>query len=68
MEKNNPTLLIASDGLWDGKYKDSAKVVKMALSFCQDNLDFLCEKVAEEGKENYGMSLKDDITVIIVSL
>jgi serine/threonine protein phosphatase PrpC len=71
VDNSDLKLLIASDGLWNGIYKDTTKVVEMILSLPQDDLTTLCTTIAEKGRENYGgnsIYSKDDITVILVSL
>lgn len=63
----NLTLLIASDGLWEGKYEKSNTVMNMILTLPQ-GLDTICNSIAMEGRRNYGSYGQDDITVIIVRL
>lgn len=57
----NLRLLIASDGLWEGKYKISSIVARMATNLS-------CNEIAKEGRCNYASPLPDDITVIVVNL
>ena len=76
-------LLLASDGLWNDKYKDSLNVIKMiamteekseteqlSVNFKQQikgDLKQLCHKITQKGYQNYD-GWKDDITVIIAHI
>lgn len=61
------TLLIASDGLWAGKYESSQEVINMIMKLPQDDI---CDLIAKEAKRNYPTNdyYKDDVTVIMFKL
>lgn len=68
-EIDSGTLLLATDGLWDGEYEKSINVVKMIQGLSTDlDLNQRCEAITKKGYENYHSWIKDDITVILVQL
>jgi serine/threonine protein phosphatase PrpC len=61
---NNHILLIASDGLWNGQFKNSKEVITLYHSL-NGNLQTICEQIVTKGYDQY-QGIKDDITVILV--